>query len=188
MAVDLFTGQPFEIKPLATGEDGRGEFMALRGGKDKDDVRRRLLQGFQEGVKGFRRQHMRFINNVYLVVPFHRGKLHPFPKDADLVDSPVGSPVNLQNIHGNPVVNPAATRAIIAGVGAIPPGPAVYRFGENLRTRSLPWSPPTAEKIGMGDLAKGQSISQSTNHMFLAGKSLAEALGAPLPVQTKILQ
>ena len=40
----------------------------------------------------------------------------------------------------------------------------------------------------MGNLAKGQSIFQGADHVFLADKSLAETLGAPFPVQTKILQ
>ena len=79
MAVDLLAGQPFEIKPLAAGEDGRRELMTFRSGKDKDDMGRRLLQGLQEGIEGFRRQHMRFINDVYLVIPFHRGQTSPVP-------------------------------------------------------------------------------------------------------------
>src|SRR5690554_1162658 len=129
MTVDLFTGQPFEIKPLTTGENGRGKLMTFSGGKDENHMRRRFLQSLQQCVKSLRRQHMRFINNVYFVISFHRGKLDPFSEDSNFVNSPVGSSVNLQNIHGNLIINPAATRTVITGVGTISPGPAVYCLG-----------------------------------------------------------
>ena len=48
---NLLGGQAFEIKPLHTREDGLRDLIHFCRSKNKDDVRRRLFQCFQQGVE-----------------------------------------------------------------------------------------------------------------------------------------
>src|SRR5690606_37341506 len=78
-----------EVKTLAARGNGRRNLVRLGGGKDKDDVGRRLLQDLQEGVEGLVGQHVDFVDDVDFVPAVRRRVVHPVPDLAYLVDAAV---------------------------------------------------------------------------------------------------
>ena len=54
-------------KVLAARQDGRRDLVELGRGEDEDHVRRRLLEGLEEGVEGLRGEHVDFVDDVDLV-------------------------------------------------------------------------------------------------------------------------
>ena len=114
VADDFPEGDPVKGKVLAAGPDGLRELVGFRRGEDEDDVIRRLLQGFQKGVKGLRGQHVHLIHDIHLVTPFCRGKLHLVPQVPDFIHAPVGSRIDLHHIHQGTLGNPPARLASVA--------------------------------------------------------------------------
>jgi hypothetical protein len=91
---------------------------------------------------------MYFINNINPKPAARRYELHPFPQVTDLVNPPVGSRVNFQNIQGTALVDAQAISALIARFPSLGLK-AVYGFGQNLCNTGLAGSPRPAKKISV---------------------------------------
>ena len=89
---------PFEIVALAARHNRGQNFLDLGGGKDELDVVRRLLQGFQQGVKGLIRQHVDFVDDDHPKAALGRAVLHPLGNVADVVDPGMRGAVNFQHV------------------------------------------------------------------------------------------
>ena len=88
----------------------------------------RLLQGLEKGVEGLVGEHVHFIDDVHFVFVLGGKILDVLPELPDFVDPPVGSPVDLQDIHRNPVPNLLAEGALVARMA-----------GGTLPGSSTPW-------------------------------------------------
>ena len=99
-----------QVETLAAGKNGRQDFVRFRGREDEFDVLGRLFQRFQKCVEGFLRKHVHlvYINNAE--VASAGCKAHIVPQIPDVVDTPVGSAVDFQNIQA------AAFRNLLANI------------------------------------------------------------------------
>jgi len=112
---DLLQGDALELVALAARQDRGGDLVGLRGGEDEDDVGRRLLERLQKRVEGLLGEHVDFVDDVDLVARRRGGEFHVLPELADLVDAPVGRPVDLADVHGAAFRDLPAVRAGVAG-------------------------------------------------------------------------
>ena len=74
--------------------------MRFGSGEFKEDMGRRLFQGFQQGVEGRLGQHVYFINDVNFVGAVGRHELDVAAQLPDLIDAVVGGPVDFVNVGG----------------------------------------------------------------------------------------
>ena len=136
--------------------------------KNEFNERWRLLQSFQESVKGVLGDLMDFVDNVDLKPTFGGLVSDILDNLPNLVDTAIGSPVNFVNIHGTPVEDLAALRALVAGVRRRA-FLAIEGFGQNTRCRGFPHTPHAGKQIGVGDPARRHSVTQNPCDMILAG-------------------
>ena len=71
-AGDGINGYSFKIVSLAPGKDGHRDFMHFCGCKDKNNIGRRFLQRFEQGVEGPYGKHMHFVDDINLEPSFCR--------------------------------------------------------------------------------------------------------------------
>ncbi len=158
---DVLVGDLAELEVLTAGNDGRRDLVEFRRREDEDRVRRRLLQGFEKGVKGVRREHVDFVDDEDLVTGVDGFVLDHLTDRLDVVDLTVGGAVDLQDVDGAAFVDGLAELAGMVPVGAgMGRGAveAVQGFGQNTGDRCLARAPHTGEKIGLGDAAGGDSV------------------------------
>ena len=74
--------------------------MRLGGRQNKNDIRRRFLQGLKQCIERSYGKHMHLIDNVDFVFSFGRTVLHLLADLADVVDAVVGSRIDLNHVHG----------------------------------------------------------------------------------------
>ncbi|MPN45953.1 hypothetical protein SDC9_193532 [bioreactor metagenome] len=72
--------------------------MQLRGGQNKHQMLRRLLQNFQKGVERRHGEHVNFVHNINPFFYVGGGVNRLVPQSADLIHAVVGGGVQLQNI------------------------------------------------------------------------------------------
>ena len=140
-------------------------------------MRRRFFQRFQKRVTGFRRQHMRFVNNIYFVTTADRSKIHIFIQIFNIFYAPIRSRIQLLYIHGAAFCNLPAIQALSARLirrSVL----AVQRLGKNTGSRSLPRTPRSGKQIRMGDPPAGQCIHQRLFYRSLSYQSIKSG-GSP---------
>ena len=59
---------PFQIVPLAAGQDGNWDFMGFRRGKEKQDMFRWFFEGLKKSIESGKRQHMHFIDDDKIII------------------------------------------------------------------------------------------------------------------------
>ena len=140
--------------------------MQLGGGKHKIDMGGRLLEGFQEGIKRLGCKHMNFIDDDDFIATFDREKTNIFFQFPYFLDTAVGCPVNLQDIHR---VGPRDFDAIGANLTWIGRDPllAIERLGKNARDRSLPYAAGSSKKVGVSDAPLYKGVAQCLGHVRL---------------------
>src|SRR5262249_53684598 len=89
VCLDLYRRYRSKNKLLAPRQNRCRQLMTFGSRHDEDDVRRRLLQNFQQGVEGRRRQHMDFVDDENLVPVARGGIFRAFPKLADVIHASV---------------------------------------------------------------------------------------------------
>ena len=94
--------------------------MVFGCGKNENDMSRRLLQCFQQGVEGFARQHMHFINDIYFVFGGSGCKFDIFPQFPDFINATIGGAVYFTHVERRTVCNFDTIGADIAGIGRRP--------------------------------------------------------------------
>ena len=108
---DLLQLEPLEIESLAAREDRRGNLVRLGGREDEVHVDRRLLERLEERVERLRRQHVHFVDDVYLGAPLRRRVADLLAQVADLVDAAVGGAVDLDDVEVAPRGDGRRTRS-----------------------------------------------------------------------------
>ena len=154
-------------------------------------MRRGLLQALQEGVEGLLGEHVHLVDDVDLEAPGEvgpAGALHQaLAQLADVVDAPVGGPVDLdQEVELAPGEQGLAVLALVARLALHPP-PAVDGPGQDARGGGLAGAAGPAEEVGVGDLVAGDGVAQGAGDVLLPDQRVAlgvgEGLGPPLVVE-----
>src|SRR3972149_6632189 len=143
---------PFKSKPLATGANRFQKPMGFSRCQNKNRVGRRLLQSLEKGVGGIRCQHVGFVNDIDLVPADGRGEPNLFPERADILNPPIGSGIDLDQVQVASLFNLFANSAgsiRFPGFGVF----AVDGLGEDAGGCGLAGAARASEEISVGDLA-----------------------------------
>ena len=170
-----------ELKALAARMNRRRDFLRIRRRQNKNSVRRRLLQRFQQRIERRCRQHMHLVDDIHLITALDRRKRNLLLQLLNLVNAAVGRSVNLQNIHRGSGGNPLAIMTMTARL-CRRPLLTVQRLCQNTRCTCLACAARTAEQIGMRNPAAVQSILQRCLDCLLTDKGV-KILRPPLTVQ-----
>ena len=181
IAGDFLPGNVAQLKLQAAGQHGDRHLARVRGGEQKLDVRRRLLQGFQEGIEAGGGEHVNFVDEIYLVAPPGRQVLGVVQEFPGVVHPGAGGGVHLQQIDEAVLLNLPADGAISAGLGRHP-GLAVQAFGQNAGDAGLAHAASAGEHVGMMHPPGIQPVAQRAHHMLLPHQA-GETLGAQLSGQ-----
>ncbi len=163
MSRDIAHGDGAEIESLTAALDGGGNFLSFCGTEDELHMGGRFLHCFQEGIEGRGGKHVDFIDDIYFVLT--AGGRQPGSRDeiAGIVDAPVGSPVDFDDIQ------------IIAAENGVGNGfllgqriRYIEGFGENAGHRGFSHASGAGEEIGVGDAVVGDGVFEGSGHGLLA--------------------
>ncbi len=157
---------PWKVVALAAGKNGLGNLVGIGGGQDEFHVGWRLFQSLQQGVEGLHGEHMRLIDDVGLVLAVDGDVAGVLAELADVVDSPVGSGVDLVHIRGGVAGDFQAVDALVAGF-PVAGLEAVDGLGENAGCAGLAHAPCAGEEVGMGGAFRLHGILQRLGNRFL---------------------
>src|SRR6185369_11268899 len=85
---------------LAARRDGGRNLVRFGSAENKNDPGRRLFDGFQQRVKGFACDLVRFIDDENLVAVANGTIAYVFTKLAHLINAAIGGGINLDYIRG----------------------------------------------------------------------------------------
>jgi len=108
-----------EVEPLAPRQDGGQHLVRLRRCKNKEGVRRRLLQGLQQGVEGLVGEHMDLVQDIDLLLVALGRDAHLLAQLADVVDLVVGGRVHLEDVEAASLLERDAGVALAARLGPV---------------------------------------------------------------------
>ncbi len=176
-----FEGDATEVEALAAGADGRGYLVRFRRREDEDDVRRRLLERLQEGIRGLGGEHVGFVEDVDLEVGA-TGRIADFLAQVlDGIDAAVAGGVELDEVHGAAFAEGDAGVALVARL-AILRVATVRRLGEETAGAGLAGAARAAKQVRMGYFFRRHSVAEGA-HNGLLTRNLAEPLGTVLTIE-----
>jgi len=151
--------------------------MGFSGGKNEFYVRRRLFQGLEKRVEGARGKHVDFIDDENFEPATRREIFYILSEFTNILDTGVGSTVDLENVHGITSGYLKAGRADIARFLSR----SIFTLeslGEDACSTGLPDTPSTRKKKGMGNPAGFDCILQRSADMLLTDQVM-ECLWPP---------
>ena len=183
MALQGLQRDPPEVEALTAAEDRRQHPLGVGGGQHEHHPRRRLLQGFQQGVEGCGGEHVALVHHIHLPARLHRREAGALDQLADVVHAGVGGGVDLDHIEGVAGGDRGAQLAHAAGLrGGSVTADAVERAGQDAGAGGLAGAPRAAEQVGRRDPARAQGMAQGGGDRLLPHQ-LVEALGAVFVVE-----
>ena len=162
-----FNGYSSEVVSLAPGQNRDRKLMHFRGRQYKNHIRWRLLQCFEQRIKGTYRKHMHLIDDINLILSFRRRVRNFFNNLTNVVHAVIGSRVNLYHIHaGSGRDSPAA--ATFAAGSVLGRVLTVYHAGKDLCHRCFAGTSGACKEIGMTLAIRLNLVLQSCNNMILS--------------------
>ena len=148
MLRDQIRRDAVKIEALAAAQDRRQDFLRLGRCKNELHMRRRLLQCFEQRVKGGRRKHVHFVDEINFVTSFCWRVANIIAQFPHVLDTVVARAVDFNHVKAIPscyfaAVVTHATRRHRRSVYAI------ERLGQNARSRCFADTARTDKKIGM---------------------------------------
>src|SRR5262245_19136491 len=157
-----------ELELLAARKYGVGNLVKLRRRHNKSDVRGRLFEGFQQGVKCAGRKHVDFVNDEELVTVAGRPDRDVVDDHVThVVDSGVGRAVDIEHAERGARRDLDAGRTLQTGAA----GNArvtVKSLGEYSRGGRLAGTSYAGKQVGMMNPPVVQGVAQRARNMFLA--------------------
>ena len=165
---DILLADPPERKPLAPGQNGGRDLMQLCGGQDEQQMLRRLLDDFQQGIEGRNGEHMNLVDDIHPHFHLGGGIDGVVPEVPDVIHAIVGGSIDFQHVHAGAGIDGPAGLAAVAGVAVIRVQ-AIHRFGQNLGAAGFAGSPGTGEQVGVAHFPRHQLMLQGLGHRLLTG-------------------
>lgn len=134
--------------------------MLLGRGQDEDRIRRGFFQGFQEGVKSRRAEHVYFIDDIHFIFACLGGESYLFHQGPDIVNGIIAGGIELMNIQRDAFVKRDAGMAFVTGFSVRLRVFAIDGFGQYPGAGGFTDTPGTAEKKGMRKLVIADRILQ----------------------------
>ncbi len=162
---------------LQARPDGGEDVPRVRGAEDHHQLRRRLLEGLQQGAGRALLDLVRLVHDGHAVARGHRRVPHALEPVAHLIDAArARCCVDLH--HVQPVI-PADAQARVALAAGRGSGPreclAVQAPGKDARGRGLARSARTREQEAVGDRAALECVRERARHVLLADEILEAA-------------
>ena len=110
--------------------------MRLSRREEEYNMLRRLLQCLEECVERTNREHVDLVYDIYLIFSLGRCEAYFFADPSYVINTVVGSCVDLDDVHQGPAYDALADRAFVTWI-AVDGRFAVYGSGEYLRDGSL---------------------------------------------------
>src|SRR6185503_7846378 len=163
-------------------QDGVGDLVQLGRGHHEDDVRRRLLDRFQQCVERGRGELVHLVDDEDLVLVADRRDREARDHDlAYVVDAGVAGGVDLEDVDVAPLRDLDAGVALTAWIRCRTVD-AVERAREDSRGRGLAAAPRPGEHERLRNAPAGDRIAQRTRDRLLAD-DLVEPLRTPFASQ-----
>ena len=155
-----------KMKMLRARTDRIGQIFRLGRGHHENDFVGRLLERFQQRVRGFIGKHVRFVEDHDFVASAGGRVAHHLAQFADLVDAAVGGRVDFNHVEGISEADLAAGVALVAGFrgGALR---AVERFGENARRGCFAHAARARKNVGMRHAAGLDGVGERARDVLL---------------------
>ena len=150
----------FEVVDLTTRDDGWQNLVFLRGGKDEDDVCRRLLECLQKCVEGLRGEHVHLVDDEHLVASYLRRNARLLHERLDVLHRVVRGGVEFEDVVRPLFVEGLTRLAVVASLALVGRRQTVDGLGEDAGTSGLANASRSAEQVGMGELSTAHSILQ----------------------------
>jgi hypothetical protein len=163
----IICSDPFEIENLTAAQDRGKYFMLFSGSQNKNSVGRGLFQGFQEGIKGGRAEHMNLVYHIYFVPARLGYKSHLLYQVADILYRIIGSGIQLKIIHGSPIVKRGAALAFITGFPFFGWLFTIDGLGQDTGTGGFTHPSRSAKQKGMCQLLVYDRIAKRCGNMRL---------------------
>ena len=155
-----------EVEALAATENCRQNLLRLGCRENELHVRRRFLEGFQERVERGGTEHVHFVDDVDLEMPFARRVTHVIAQLPHLLHAVVARAVDLQHIEA------VSSRDFLAAVTnsagrdrrAVH---AIERLREDARSRCFPDPARSDKEVGMRKPILLDRILERARHVRL---------------------
>ena len=163
--------------------DRREHLLRLGRGEDEAQVRGWLLDQLQQGVEALRRDHVRLVDDVDLVLAGHGREERLLAQVTRVVHAAVGGRVDLDDVDGAGAAagQVDAAAALAAGVGDRREL-AVERPREDPRRGGLAAAARAGEQVGVVDPVVGERGAQRLGDVVLPD-DLGERLGPVAAIQ-----
>ena len=166
MMRDQVRRDAMQIEALAAAQNCRQNFLRLGRREDELHVRRRFFQRLEQRVERRRSEHVHFVDDVDLEVPFARRVAHVVAQLAHLLDAVVARAVDLEDIEA---VAAGDLLAVIAHA-ARRDGRAVHaveRLRQDARRRSFPDAARPDKKISVREAVLLDRVLERARDMCL---------------------
>src|SRR3990172_2679515 len=138
---------------LRPGQNRGWHLVNLRGSQNKNGMRGWFLQGFEQRIKSFLGQHVKFIDQEDFFLRLTRSKAHSLAQFSNFVDTAIGGRVDFYKIQFLPLLSTNTRRAFIAGLTVFEPAVfyslAIDRPRKQTRYGSFSRSAGTRKNIGL---------------------------------------
>ncbi len=173
-----------QIELQTARQDRDRNLLRIGRGQNEFDVRWRLFQRLEHGVKGVPGQHVNFVNHVDLVTARAGGVDRLLQQLGHLFHTSVGGSVQLYIINKAARINLGTSAANATGLGS-DASFAVQRLGQNTRQGGLAHAACARKQPGMVQALGIQGVRQSAHHVVLTNQGV-KGTGAPLAGQNEI--
>ena len=182
--LDVFHGNAVKFVALAARENGERDFFRLGGGQDEKHVAWRFFQCFQEGIEGFLRQHVYFIDNVHFLAAGGGKRPDRLLQRTDLLDAPVRCGIDLIDIETCARIDFPADLAAVAGIAFFQMF-TIHGFCENFCHTGLSRTARTGEEIGVRQPILLDGTLERDGNMLLPDH-FTESAGTPFSIKCEI--
>ena len=134
LRADLFNVQRLQMELQATRQYCDRQLLRIGRRQQEFDMRWRLFQRFQQGVKAVARQHVHFIDQIDLEAATRRGVLDVIQQIAGVFDFRARCSIDLNQIDKTPLLDFTAVITYAARCGG-DPGFAVEAFCQQTGNR-----------------------------------------------------
>jgi hypothetical protein len=167
VGADKRIGNSAKVEPLAAGENRGRKFLDFSCGEDELYVGRGFFEGFQEGVEGFGRKHVDFVDDVDFEFSASRGVGDAVPQVFDFADATIGGAIDFEDIEATSVFDFFADIVVRVeiGLGSVR---TVEGFREDSGGGGFSDASRTDKEESVGEASFGDGVRESADNMFLS--------------------
>ena len=177
-------GNPVKIISLTPGQDRNRNLVRLCCCQNKDHIRGRLLQCFQQSVERSCGKHMNLINDVDFIFSLCGTVGYLLPDLTDIIHTIIGGSIDLYHIHGSSRLDCLAHGALVAGT-SIHRMLTVHCLCQDLSYCGFTCTSGSAEQIGMTNTVMFNLVCQGSYYMILT-LNIRKIIWSEFPVKGSI--